>query len=622
MSLVDLLLGKPLATQEEAEQRIGSLAGIPLLGLDALSSAAYGPEAALTVLIPLGTLGLIYIGPILIVIIALLAIVYLSYRQTIAAYPQGGGSYTVAGKNLGTNAGLLAAAALMLDYVLVVAVGISAGVGALVSALPFLHQHILALCLTILGFMTLVNLRGVRESGLVFIVPTYLFVGCLLSILAIGIVKTIASRGQPLPVVPPPALPAATTAASLWLLLRAFASGCTAMTGVEAVSNGVTVFRPPSTVHAQRTLAVIIAILGVLLAGIAFLVQVYGIGATEPGQPGYESVLSQLVAAVVGKSVFYYVTIGAILAVLAFSANTAFAGFPRLCRVIAQDDFLPHGFAVRGRRLVFSEGIFVLTLLAGILLIVFEGITDRLIPLFAIGAFSAFTLSQAGMVAHWRRTGGPQARRNMWINGIGAAATAITLAVVLVAKFTAGAWITLLLIPAILFIFASVRRHYGSVEREMARTLPLDVTNLRPPLVVVSVREWDTLAHKGLRFALKLSPEVYAVQISRDDKMDDLYAHWAEYVEKPCRAAGLPTPKLVVLPSPYRRLFGPLYTYIMRLKEEQPDRQIAVIIPELVERHWYHYLLHNQQGELLKMRLLLRGDQRIVIINVPWYLTK
>jgi amino acid transporter len=621
MSFVDILFGKPLATHEEGEQRVGTLAGTPMLGLDAVASAAYGPEAALTLLLPLSAVGLVYIGPITTLIIILLAILYLSYRQTIAAYPTGGGSYTVARKNLGTPAGLLAAAALMLDYVLVVAVGISAGVGALVSALPFLQPYTLLLSLIILAFIALVNLRGVRESGLAFIVPTYLFIACLLVVLAIGLVKTIMSGGQPISVVPPPALPVATTTASLWLLLQTFASGCTAMTGVEAVSNGVTAFRSPSVVYAQRTLTIIIAILALLLAGIAYLVQAYHIGATEPGQPGYESVLSQLVAAVMGKGGFYYLTMGTILAVLAFSANTGFAGFPRLCRVIAQDDFLPHTFADRGRRLVFSQGIFVLTLLAGILLLVFRGITDHLIPLFAVGAFLAFTLSQAGMVAHWRRVGGPHARRNMAINGLGAVATAMTLGVILVAKFAAGAWITLLLIPVVIYMFGRVKRHYRRVERETAHPLPLDVTNLQPPLVVVPIREWDVLAHKGLRFALKLSSEVYAVKICLEDQEDDLQLHWAEYVEAPTRAAGLPTPQLVTIQSPYRRLFSPLYHYIMNLKQQHSGRQIAVIIPELVERHWYHYLLHNQQGELLKMLLLLRGDQQIVIINVPWYLT-
>ncbi|MCL5998552.1 MAG: APC family permease [Chloroflexi bacterium] len=621
-SFINTLFGKPLATHEEGGQRVDTLTGVPLLGLDALASAAYGPEAALTLLIPLGALGLAYIGPIAAIIIALLTIVYLSYRQTIAAYPTGGGSYTVARTNLGMSVGLLAAAALMLDYVLVVAVGISAGVGALVSALPILQPHTLLLCLVILGFIVVVNLRGTRESGLVFILPTYLFIGCLLIALIIGILKTVGSGGHPIPVEAPPTFLAAVTAPSLWLLLQAFASGCTAMTGVEAVSNGVTAFREPATKYAQRTLTVIIATLGILLAGIALLVQAYGIGATLPGQPGYESVLSQLVAAVAGRGVFYYITIGAILAVLAFSANTGFADFPRLCRVIAQDGFLPHAFAHRGRRLAFSQGIVVLAVLAGTLLIVFGGVTDHLIPLFAVGAFLAFTLSQAGMVAHWRKVGGRHARRNMLINGVGAVATGITLGVVLIAKFAAGAWITLLLIPIALFIFIAVKRHYRQVKDETDHPQPLDLSKLRPPLVVVPVRRWDTLAHKSLRFALKLSPDVYAVQVRAEEQMEDLETNWARYVEAPTRAAGLPTPKLVVLSSPYRQVFDPLLTYIAQLKQAHPDRQVAVIIPELVERHWYHYLLHNQQGELLKTLLLRQGDQRIIIINVPWYLAE
>lgn len=620
MSIIDILFGKPIASQEEGEQRIGTLTGIPTLGLDALASAAYGPEAALTLLIPLGAMGLTYFGPVVAVIIGLLGIVYLSYRQTIAAYPQGGGSYTVARMNLGVFPGLLAAAALMLDYLLVVAVGISAGVGALVSALPFLHPYILPLDLIILGFIALVNLRGVRESGLVFILPTYLFIVSILAVLAIGIIKTLGSGGQPVPVDPPPILPPATTVVSLWLLLHAFASGCTAMTGVEAVSNGVTAFRAPAVKYAQRTLTVIIVVLILMLAGIAFLVQVYHIGATEPEVPGFESLLSQLVGAVIGKGFFYFVTIGAILAVLAFSANTAFAGFPRLCRVIAQDEYLPHGFADLGRRLVLSEGILVLTAFAALLLIGFGGITDHLIPLFAVGAFLAFTLSQAGMVAHWRRRGGKNARRNMLINGVGATATALTLVVVLVAKFVDGAWLTLVIIPGILLVFRTVKRHYGLVRIEIAHPASLDVANLDHPIVVIPLREWNTLSHKALRFALKLSPDVYAVQVITHEEMDNLRSKWQTLVAKPTHDAGLPTPQLVVLESPYRQLFRPLSKYISGLETKYPGRQIAVIVPELVEHHWYHYLFHNQQGETLKLRLLARGDPNLVIINVPWYL--
>src|SRR5262245_17820234 len=620
MSLADRLFGRRLATHEEEAQRIGPLAGIPLLGLDALSSSAYGPEAALTLLLPLGALGVLYIVPITAVIIGLLLIVYFSYRQTIAAYPMGGGSYTVAKENLGTSAGLLAAAALILDYMLNVAVGISAGVGALVSALPILHPYILPLCLAILVLIALVNLRGVRESGVAFLLPTYLFVACLLVVLLLGTVNALLSGGNPAPADPPPALPAATSGVTLWILLRAFASGCTAMTGVEAVSNGVSAFRNPAEVNARRTLTAIVAILIVLLAGIAFLSRSYGLGATEPGVTGYESVLSQLVGAVVGRGIFYYVTIGAVLVVLALSANTSFAGFPRLCQVIARDDFLPHAFASRGRRLVFSLGIYILTASAAVLLIIFGGITDRLIPLFAVGAFLAFTLSQAGMVAHWRRVGEAHARRNMLINGVGATATAIALIVILVAKFAEGAWITLLLIPTTLIIFNAVNRHYNDVAREIAYHAPLDLRGLRHPIVIVPMKGWDRIAHKSLRFALKLSDEVYAVQIRSNEKMDDLSALWPTLVEAPLRALDAPVPHLVVIQSPYRRLVGPLLEYITKVKDEYPDRQIAVVIPDLVERHWYHYLLHNQQGEILKALLMLRGDERIVIINVPWYL--
>ncbi len=295
MSLIDYLFGRRLATYEEGEQRVGVIAGIPMLGLDALGSAAYGPEAALTLLIPLGAAGVSYIGPISTLIIVLLMVVYFSYRQTISAYPQGGGSYTVAKDNLGTTAGLFAAAALLLDYVLVVAVGISAGVGALVSAVPVLQPYTLSLCLAVLVLITIVNLRGVRESGVAFMAPTYLFIISLLLVLAIGVVKAIVANGHPVPVEAPAAMPAATTAAGLWILMRAFASGCTAMTGVEAVSNGVTAFREPAVLHARRTLTAIIGLLAVMLAGIAYLCHAYGIGATEPGRTGYESILSQLV---------------------------------------------------------------------------------------------------------------------------------------------------------------------------------------------------------------------------------------------------------------------------------------------------------------------------------------
>lgn len=393
MNILDLVVGKPIRTSDERAEQIGPTQGIPIFGLDALSSAAYGPEAALTLLIPLGLLGVRYIVPVSAAIITLLVIVYFSYRQTIAAYPSGGGSYTVARFNLGASAGLLAAAALLADYILTAAVGISAGVGALVSAVPSLLPHTVSLCVGILIVITIVNLRGVREAGAVFAVPTYLFVGTLLITIVVGIFRVLLSGGHPTPVVALPSPQAMTAVVSFWLLLKVFASGCTALTGVEAVSNGVKAFREPTVKNAQRTLTVIIFLLAVMLAGISYLVKMYGIAATDPGQSGYQSVLSMLTAAVFGKGLFYYLTIGSILTVLSLSANTAFADFPRLCRAIAQNNYLPHVFGYRGRRLVYTYGIVVLALLCGGVLILFGGVTDRLIPLYAVGAFMAFTLS-------------------------------------------------------------------------------------------------------------------------------------------------------------------------------------------------------------------------------------
>ena len=619
MSFLDLLIGKPLANAEEGGERIGPAAGIPIFGLDALSSAAYGPEAALTLLIPLGALGVAYLVPMSVAIILLLTIVYFSYRQTIEAYPGGGGSYTVARENIGAGAGLLAAAALLIDYVLTAAVGISAGVGALVSAVPSLLPHTLVICLGILAVIVIVNLRGVKEAGGVFMIPTYLFLGTLLITILIGLVKALLAHGDPAPVIAPPAIPPATAMVGAWLLLKAFASGCTALTGVEAVSNGVKAFREPTDKNAQKTLTVIIGLLIILLAGIAWLVKVYHIAATDPGAAGYQSVLSMLVAAVAGKGVFYYVTIASILLVLSLSANTAFADLPRLCRIIAMDSYLPRSFANRGRRLVFSEGIYALAFLAGLLLFLFGGVTDRLIPLYAVGAFLAFTLSQFGMVFHWRRVGGAHATRNIFINGLGGIVTGITVVVVLVAKFLAGAWITMLLIPAILILMYAVHRHYERVNREVADSTPLDLTHFRPAMVIVPLERWSAVSKKALMFALSISPDVIGLHVDCE-WTELLKKEWQDYVEKPVQEVGLSAPRLVVLPSPYRYVSSPLVEYVLDVQKKDPTRQLAVLIPEVVERHWYYYFLHNQRAAVLKTLLYIRGNQRIAVVNVPWYI--
>jgi amino acid transporter len=620
MNILDLVVGKPIRTSDERAEQIGSIQGIPIFGLDALSSAAYGPEAALSLLIPLGLLGVRYIVPISAAIITLLVIVYFSYRQTIAAYPSGGGSYTVARFNLGAPASLLAAAALLADYILTAAVGISAGVGALVSAVPSLLSHTVSLCVGILVVITILNLRGVREAGSAFAVPTYLFVGTLLITIVAGVLRVLLSGGNPTPAVPLPPAPAMTEAVSFWLLLKVFASGCTALTGVEAVSNGVKAFREPTVKNAQRTLTVIIFLLAVLLAGISYLVKAYGIAATDPGQPGYQSVLSMLTAAVFGKGFFYYLTIGSILVVLSLSANTAFADFPRLCRAIAQNNYLPHVFGYRGRRLVYTYGIVVLAILCGSVLILFGGITDRLIPLYAVGAFLAFTLSQAGMVMHWRKNRGPNWLKSALVNGLGALVTGITTGVVLVAKFVEGAWITLLFVPLTIFFFILVRRHYHSVKLITNCKVPVDVAGLsQHPIAVIAIERWSNITRQGIEFAARLSPEVIALHVEPSEHSELLQDDWEHYVERPFRAAGKEPPQLHVLPSPYRFIIVPVVQFVLDLSKKHPDRNIIVVIPELVEDKWYEYFLHNQRGRLLEWVLLARGNERVFTVTAPWY---
>ncbi|HEX4544304.1 MAG TPA: APC family permease [Candidatus Acidoferrum sp.] len=622
MNILDLIVGKPLKTSDERAEQIGIQEGIPIFGLDALSSAAYGPEAALSLLIPLGLPGVQYIVPISLAIITLLIIVYFSYRQTIAAYPTGGGSYTVARFNLGAFPSLLAAAALLTDYILTAAVGISAGVGALVSAVPSLLSHTVLICVGILVVITILNMRGVRDAGVAFMLPTYLFVGTLLITIVGGIVRVLLSGGHPVPVTPLPPPPAIAQAVSLWLLLKVFSSGCTALTGVEAVSNGVKAFREPAVKNAQRTLTVIILILAVMLAGISYLVKVYGIAATDPGQPGYQSLLSMLIAAVFGKGVFYYVTIASILFVLSLSANTAFADFPRLCRAISQNNYLPHAFGYRGRRLVYTYGIVVLAILTGFLLIVFNGVTDRLIPLYAVGAFLAFTLSQFGMVVHWRKNRGPHWLKSAFVNGLGGFVTGVTVIVVLVAKFAEGAWITVIFIPLLIVLFRAVRRHYHNVTVSTCCPEAVVPANLEDsPIVVVPIEHWSRIAKQALEFASGLSPEIIALHVEPGDHSELLHEEWVRYVEQSYRDKGAAPPRLITLPSPYRFVVVPIVQYVLELSQKHPGRRIVVVIPALVENRWYEYFLHNQRARLLEWTLLARGNERIFTVSAPYYLS-
>lgn len=616
-----LLMGRPIPDRAEQAEQVGPARGVAMLGLDALASAAYGPEALLTILIVIGAASARHVLPLSLLICAVLLLVSLSYRQTIAAYPNGGGAYTVARDNLGRGPGLIAAASLALDYILNVAVAIAAGVGALVSALPALLPWTLPLCLFMLALLTLVNVRGVRSTSSLLLLPTYFFVGCLLVTIAIGVGRAVTSGWHPSPVAPPASVAGATTPVSAWLLVRAFANGSTAMTGIEAVSNGVPIFRAPSVVGARRTLAAITAILIALLLGVAVLCRIYEITATPPGEAGYQSVLSQLAGAVSGRGFFYHLTMIAVVSVLALSANTSFADFPRICRLLALDGHLPESFAHRGRRLVFSHGIVVLALTSGLLLVIFEGITDRLIPLFAVGAFTSFTLSQVGMVQHWRRRPSERAARtSMVMNAAGALATGITLAVVTVAKFREGAWLSVVVILGLRTLFDRVRRHYDVLEREIAPACPIDLRPLPSPHVVVPIRRWDRAAQRALQLATTLSSDVSVVQVLTSERQhDDLSDRWRDLTEASAARAGVPAPRLVVLTSEYRELFAPILGFVRKIQEDDPTRHVAVVVPQIIPMHWYSTWIDNPNATLLKTLLLFLGGPRVAVISTPWH---
>lgn len=624
MSITEVLLGRPIGNRESEARKLGILTGLPAMGLDGLGSAAYGPEAALTILAATGAAGLGATLHITAVILVLLAILFFSYWQTIAAYPNNGGSFVVAKENLGRYPGLLAAAALMIDYVLNVAVGISAGVGALTSAVPSLHQYTLYLCLGILAAITFTNLRGTRDTGLLWALPTYLFVATLGTVLATGLYATFVAAGHPHAVVAPPKLPAATAPLALWLLLRAFASGCTAMTGVEAVSNGVSAFKEPRVRTAHGTLAAIVIILSLLLLGIAYAAQSYGVTAMDQTKPGYQSVLSQLTQATYGRGWFYDVTIGSILAVLCLSANTSFVDFPRLCHLLAEDGFLPRPFALPGRRLVYSVGILFLAVGAGGLLAAFGGITDRLIPLFAVGAFLSFTLSQAGMAAHWRRERRPI---KLAINFIGAIATGLALAIILAAKFLEGAWITVLVIPLAILLLRAIRRFYDDIDRQV---LPHDHRRLSchaapAPIVLVPLRRWDLIARKAMDYAMSISHDITALHFvalegpDAEERQQELRDAWHEDVEVPAHAAGRPAPSLHFLDSEYRTITAPLLRMVQEMRRRQPGARVTIVLPELIDGRWWGAIMYANRERRVRARLL-RHAPGVVVASVPWTL--
>lgn len=623
MAFIEFVLGRRLSNREQGTRKIGWFEAVPAMGLDGLGSASYGPEAALTILMPLGAASLAWVGWVMAPIVVLLAILYVSYRQTVVAYPSNGGAYTVSRENLGRNASLLAAAALMVDYILNVAVGISAGVGALTSSVPALQPWTIGLCLAVLVLVTLANLRGTPEAGWLFALPTYVFVVSFLGLVAVGLWNIVATGGHPQPIVPPPQLADAPGAISVWLFMRAFASGCTAMTGVEAVSNGVGAFKEPVIEQAHKTLTLICVVLGLLLAGIATVAHFYGLGAMDQTKSDYQSVLSQMTAAIAGHGVIYYIAMTSLLAVLSLSANTSFVDFPRLCRIVAEDGFLPRSFAVADRRLVFSVGVLVLTVAAGGLLLLFGGITDRLIPLFAIGAFLTFSMSQIGMVVHWRRQG-PRDSTRLAINALGAATTVVALIVILTAKFLEGAWITVLAIPTIIGVLIAIRRYYDRLDKSLQCSGPFRLDETQPPTVLVAVEGRNRMTDRAIQFAMTLSPDVIAVHLLRlagpetEEDGRALKERWQLEVVKPLEERGLRAPRLMLLPAPYRELHEPLLTFISKIDADTPGRSVAVLIPETVKRAWWEHILHNNRADKLRKLLLKYGSERVNVIIAPW----
>jgi amino acid transporter len=576
-----------------------------VLSSDALSSVAYATDFVLVTLAIAGAQALGYAIPISIVIASLLAIVAFSYRQTIHAYPTGGGAYIVAKENISPLAGLTAAASLLVDYTLTVAVSISAGVLAITSALPRLDTYRVEMCLLFLALLAIGNLRGIRESGRIFAVPTYVFVVSIGVLIAAGLYRYASGAPMPAPAPLPPDAGHGTL--TTFLILTAFANGCTAMTGVEAVSNGVPAFRPPEAHNASSTLVAMAVLAITMFLGITFLAHVYHVMPTAA-----ESGVSQLGRAIFGGHTFlYYLIQGATTLILVLAANTAYADFPRLASIVSRDRYLPRQFMNQGDRLAFSNGILVLSLFAAVLIVGFHGDTQSLLPLYMIGVFISFTLSQAGMVIHWRNVKTPGWKTSAVINGFGALVTAIVLVIVAVTKTLEGAWIVLLLIPLIVMLFQATRRHYDHVSAQLTLrgyTPQRRVHNT----VIIPVGGIQRAVVEALRYAETLSDDVRALYVDVDlagtEQIKRDWETWGGNVQ------------LVILASPYRSMMEPLLEYIEQVGNERRDDYVTVILPEFVPARWWQHLLHNQRALLIKGALLFRPNT--VVTSVPFHLAK
>jgi amino acid transporter len=607
-----LLVGRPIPTDEQEHQLLPKTIALATFSSDAISSTAYATEEILFVTAVGGSslvLGLDHLIPISIVVAILLTIVVTSYRQTIYAYPSGGGSYIVCRENLGEYPSLIAGASLLVDYILTVAVSISAGVAAIVSLPQFqslVHDRVL-LGLILIALITVANLRGVKESGRVFAVPTYIYIASIALLVGYGLFRSFFGHIKPVPFDPHKSIATAVTGGSLglFLLLKGFSSGAVALTGVEAISNGVPAFRRPKAHNAATTILWMGVILGVLFFGVSVLAH-----HLHPYPSHDETVISQMGRAVYGGGPIYWILQFSTAAILTLAANTAYADFPRLSSIIARDGYLPRQFANRGDRLVFSNGVLFLAVAAAVLIVAFGGLTNALIPLYAVGVFTAFTLSQAGMVIHHRRLQEQGWRRNMVINGVGAVATFIVLLIVAGTKFTSGAWLPIVVVPLIIALFSAIHRHYDRVSG----VLEVEPSEVRHEhinhTVVVLVGRIHRGVLKALDYARSLRPQhLVAVYVSFEE--DD-----REELEKQWRAFEIDIP-LEIVYSPYRELIGPIERYIDELDDRWDNDTVTVVIPEFVVGKWYEHLLHNQSALFLKGKLLFR--EGTVVTSVPYH---
>jgi amino acid transporter len=613
--LKQMLFGRPLPSERLEHERLNKKTALAVLSSDAISSVAYATDQILIVVAVLGTAAAVnYVVPISGVIVGLLVLVGLSYRQTIFAYPNGGGSYTVARENLGTGAGLVAAAALLTDYIMTVAVSIAGGIAAITSAYHNLIPHTVMLCVASIALLAIVNLRGVRESGLAFSVPTYVFISMMLLLIAYGGYQAFLGAG-PADVgglvkvdkvsVQKHGLLAAPAGFALgYLLIRGFAEGCAAMTGTEAISNGVMAFKQPAQKNAATTLGWMVAILAAFFLGTSLLARHYAVMPTTT-----DTVLSQLADNIFGRGALYYVFQYSTFAILVLAANTAFADFPRLSGILANDGYMPRQLAARGDRLAFSNGIIALALIAALIVTVFSGQTNALIPLYAVGVFICFTLSQAGMVMHWLRSREPGWQWKAWLNGIGAISTGIVSIIQVVTKFIEGAWIVVLIIPLIILLLTRIHRHYvqfaADVEfKGLSPIMPLHHS------VIVPVNSITKATAAALVYATTISDEVVAVFIEVDKRATEkMQRDWEQW------DIGVP---LVVVPSPYRSVLKPLVEYVENLRLLMPGELVTVVVPEIVPTKWWQHLLHNKTAFYIKAAFLFKPN--VVVTSVPYLL--